>query len=50
MVAFAIVFGIFVLATIALAVVTLRWAIRRDKVNREAYDAARGEEGTGGAS
>lgn len=48
MVAFAVVFGAFVLATLTLVVLTLRWAIRRDRLGREAYEAARGEEGRGG--
>lgn len=48
MVAFAVVFAIFIAASIALAVVTLRWAIRRDAVNRAGYDARRAEEAPGG--
>lgn len=48
MVAFAVVFAIFIAATLTLAVVTLRWAIRRDRVNREAFEARRAEEGPGG--
>jgi hypothetical protein len=33
-VAFALVFGLFVLATVVLIVFTVRWAIQRDRLKR----------------
>jgi hypothetical protein len=36
-VAFGIVFGIFVLATLVLAVVAIRWGVRRDRPGRQAW-------------
>ena len=36
-VAFAVVFGVFVLAFAALAVITIAWAVRRDRPGREAW-------------
>ena len=35
--AFGIVFGLFVVAFIALAVLTISWAVRRDRPRREAW-------------
>jgi hypothetical protein len=37
--AFFTLFGIFVVATLVLSVITLRWAIRRDKAGRAAWRA-----------
>lgn len=39
--AFDAVFGVFVAAFLVLVVVTLRWAVRRDRVGREAWLRAR---------
>jgi uncharacterized protein YqgC (DUF456 family) len=36
-VAFGIVFGLFVLATLVLAVVAIRWGVRRDRPGRQAW-------------
>jgi uncharacterized membrane protein len=36
-VAFAVIFGIFVVALVVLIVITLTWAIRRDRVGRAAW-------------
>jgi membrane protein implicated in regulation of membrane protease activity len=38
-VAFGVVFGLFVLAVVVLAVLTIRWAVRRDRPGREAWKA-----------
>jgi hypothetical protein len=35
--AFAVVFGIFVVAMLAMIVIVLRWAIRRDRAGRSAW-------------
>jgi membrane protein implicated in regulation of membrane protease activity len=35
--AFAITFGVFVIALVALIVIVLRWAIRRDRTGRAAW-------------
>jgi hypothetical protein len=40
-VAFGIVFGLFVLAVLVLAVVTIRWGIRRDRPGRQAWRQSR---------
>jgi len=40
-VAFAVVFGAFVVALVVLAVITLTWAVRRDRVGRKAWLARR---------
>ena len=50
-VAFGIVFGLFVLALLVLAVVTIRWGVRRDRPGRQAWkqrhlEAAAGKSGT----
>jgi len=47
--AFAVVFGVFVVALVVLAVITLRWAVRRDRAGRKAWLARRpGQWGAGG--
>ena len=38
--AFVLVFGLFVVATVVLVVVTMRWALRRDRERRARRDAA----------
>jgi len=40
-VVFAVVFGAFVVALVVLAVITLTWAVRRDRVGRKAWLARR---------
>lgn len=40
-VAFAVVFGAFVAAMVVLGFVTMRWAVRRDRVGRRAWLARR---------
>jgi O-antigen/teichoic acid export membrane protein len=45
--AFGIVFGIFVLALLVLAIIAIRWGVRKDRPGRQAWkqrhlDAARG--------
>jgi hypothetical protein len=45
--AFVVVFALFVLALVALAVISVRWGIRRDRAARL---AARGEERSDGAA
>jgi len=40
-VAFAVVFGVFVVAVVVLAVITLTWAVRRDRAGRRAWLARR---------
>ncbi|HEY7948997.1 MAG TPA: hypothetical protein VID75_15045 [Acidimicrobiales bacterium] len=44
--AFVVVFALFVLALVALAVISVRWGIRRDRAARQ---AARGGEQSDGA-
>ena len=51
-VAFGVVFGLFVLALLVLAVVTIRWGVRRDRPGRLAWkqrhlDAVPGQRGVG---
>lgn len=38
-VAFGVVFGVFVLAILVLAVLAIRWGVRRDRPGREAWKA-----------
>jgi len=45
-VAFAIVFSIFIVAMVVLAVVVLLWAIRRDRAGRADWLARRQDRGT----
>jgi membrane protein implicated in regulation of membrane protease activity len=47
-VAFGIVFGLFVLALLVLAVVTIRWGVRRDRPGRQAWRQSRIEAGAKG--
>jgi hypothetical protein len=44
-VAFGVVFGIFVAALVVLAVITLRWAVRRDRAGRREWAARHGAAG-----
>ncbi|HUZ08610.1 MAG TPA: hypothetical protein VMU76_00360 [Acidimicrobiales bacterium] len=46
-VAFGIVFGVFVVAIAVLAVVTVTWAVRRDRPGREAWRRRMSESGEG---
>jgi hypothetical protein len=45
---FAILFGIFVIALIVMIVITLMWAIRRDRGGRAAWRQRQVERGLGG--
>jgi hypothetical protein len=45
---FAIIFGIFVVALVALIVIVLTWAIRRDRAGRVAWRERQQERGAGG--
>lgn len=52
--AFLVVFGLFVLALLALAVISVRWAVRRDRIARRTAatrrdEAAGADPGTGEA-
>ncbi len=48
-VAFSAVFGVFVTALVVLAVVTVRWAVRRDRAGRADWVRRRGASGHGGS-
>jgi len=48
-IAFGVVFGAFVIALVALIVITLRWAIRRDRVGRAEWIRRRTEGDLGAA-
>jgi hypothetical protein len=39
--AFFVIFGIFVVAFVVLAFITVRWAIRRDRTGRQAWEEQR---------
>jgi hypothetical protein len=45
---FAIIFGIFVVALVTLIVITLMWAIRRDRAGRVAWRQRQQERAAGG--
>jgi hypothetical protein len=39
--AFFVIFGVFVVAFVVLAFITVRWAIRRDRTGRQAWEEQR---------
>lgn len=41
--AFFVIFGVFVVAFVVLAFITVRWAIRRDRTGRQAWEEQRRE-------
>jgi hypothetical protein len=45
--AFFVIFGIFVVAMIALAVIVIMWAVRHDLAGRQAWRARQGERARG---
>lgn len=47
-IAFSVVFGVFVVAMVVLAVVVVTWAVRRDRRGRDDYDRRMLERGGGG--
>jgi hypothetical protein len=47
-VAFGVIFGIFVVALVVLIVITLTWAIRRDRIGRAAWRRRQEETSAGG--
>ncbi|MGH9093496.1 MAG: hypothetical protein ACRDZR_19250, partial [Acidimicrobiales bacterium] len=47
--AFFVVFGAFAAALVVLSVITMRWAVRRDRAGRAAWLARRGRAGPGDA-
>ena len=49
-VAFGIVFGLFVLALLVLAIVTIRWGVRRDRPGRQAWRQSRIEAAARGSA
>ena len=48
-VAFFVVFGAFAAAVVVLSVITMRWAVRRDRAGRAEWLARRGRTGAGDA-
>jgi ABC-type branched-subunit amino acid transport system permease subunit len=49
-VAFGVIFGIFVVALVVLIVITLMWALRRDRIGRAAWRHRQAERAAGGES
>jgi hypothetical protein len=49
-VAFAVIFGIFVVALVVLIVITLTWALRRDRIGRAQWRQRQAERSAAGES